>query len=172
MPNLRELTSRHYRSGRIEMIVLRPARLETAQAVAQAVAVPGRGLLGDRYAQRERPATVTRSRELTLFQAEHLPLIAGWIGKTVIAPELLRRNLVVSGLNLLSMRSPFADNILTWRIGEDVLLQITGPCDPCSQMETALGLGGYNALRGHGGLTARITVGGTIRVGDTIEAAK
>ena len=39
-------------------------------------------------------------RAVTLMQAEHLPAIASFLGREVVHQSNLRRNLVVSGLNL------------------------------------------------------------------------
>jgi MOSC domain-containing protein YiiM len=117
--------------------------------------VPICGLLGDRY------AGGSGKRAVTLIQAEHLPAIAALSGHARVDPALLRRNLVVSAIPLIALRER------RFRIGE-VLLEGTGECDPCSRMEAALGPGGYNAMRGHGGLTARVIQGGRIRVGDAV----
>ena len=170
--DLRALVSQWPHAGRLQAIVLRPARGQPAQHVEQTTALPGRGLEGDRSTGKATPVAATHSgkRQVTLLQAEHLPLIARWTGRAALDAALLRRNLVVSGLNLLSARSPFADQPVVLHIGADVVLQLTGPCDPCSKMETLLGAGGYNAMRGHGGLTARVLQGGVLRVGDAVWA--
>lgn len=165
---LRELCQQFSTEGRIEAIILRPSRDEPAIMVEEVRAEPGRGLIGDRRAHNVRSGRQPSKRELTLFQAEHLPIVAAWCGITELEPTRLRRNLVVSGLNLIGMRSPFPGVELEWEIGSEARILITGPCDPCSKMAAELGAGSYNALRGHGGMTARILSGGLIRVGDRV----
>lgn len=145
------------RAGRVEWIGLRPARMAPMDEVAEVVAESGGGLAGDRY------AGGSGKRGVTLIQAEHLPVIAALSGHSGVSPSMLRRNLVVSGLPLVALKGR------RFRVGQTVL-EGTDSCDPCSRMEAALGPGGFNAMRGHGGLCARIVEGGTIRVGDAVVA--
>jgi MOSC domain-containing protein YiiM len=165
---LRDLITRIATRGRVEAIIVRPERDKPAQYVDEVKAEPGFGLIGDRRAQTKRTNLASRKRELSLIQAEHVPLIAKWSGIEHLEATRLRRNLVISGVNLLAMKSPFSDVHLQWQIGNDVCIEVTGPCDPCSKMEAELGSGGYNAMRGHGGMTAMLTTGGVIRVGDVV----
>lgn len=145
------------RPGRVEWIGLRPARGQAMESVEQIEAVTGKGLVGDRY------TSGSGKRGVTLIQAEHLPVIAALSGHASVAPALLRRNVVVSGLPLIALKER------RFRIG-DVVLEGTGECDPCSNMEKALGPGGFNAMRNHGGLCARIVEGGVFRLGDAVIA--
>jgi len=109
------------------------------------------GLEGDRFKGR-----TGNPRQVTLIQQEHLAAIAGCLGRDRLEPSLLRRNIVVSGINLLALKDKY------FRIG-DALLEFTGLCHPCSKMERELGEGGYNAMRGHGGITARVCEAGPVR---------
>jgi MOSC domain-containing protein YiiM len=127
------------------MHALREARVEI-----------GSGLVGDRF-----HGNAESKRQVTLIQAEHLVVVGELLGRGSIDPALLRRNLVVSGINLLALQRA------KFQIGE-IVLEGTGLCQPCSRMESTLGPGGYNAMRGHGGITARVITPGRISVGDEV----
>ena len=153
MLTLAELTARHAAPGRLVWIGLRPAREVPMQAV-EAADITLSGLAGDR---RNRPG----ARAVTLIQAEHLPVIATLAGRDTVGPEMLRRNLVIAGFNLLGLKGR------AFRLGA-ALLRGTGPCAPCARVEAALGHGGYAAMRGHGGLTAEVLEPGRIALGDAL----
>ncbi|RZI80990.1 MAG: MOSC domain-containing protein [Rubrivivax sp.] len=163
---MHHLVQQFPRAGQLDCIILRPQRREPTVQVEHTQALPGQGLAGDRAATRAPSAT--GKRHITLIQAEHLPVIAAFMGVDHVDPMLLRRNLVVSGLNLLAARALFKNEPLRLCIGPEVVLEITGPCEPCSRMEALLGPGGYNAMRGHGGMNARVISGGPLRVGDAV----
>ncbi|GAA4446029.1 MOSC domain-containing protein [Nibrella saemangeumensis] len=153
---LAELQNNFPRSGRLAWISIRPVRRGPVQAVSEVDVSTDKGLIGDHYSGR------SGNRHVTLIQAEHLTAVAALTGYPEVDPGLLRRNLVVAGINLLALKNQ------RFQIGPDVILETTGECHPCSRMETNLGPGGYNAMRGHGGITARVIQGGTIRLGDEV----
>lgn len=154
MLSLRERLRDLPQEGRVSWIGLRPARDAAMQVVEEAIATAGRGLAGDR--------AHSGDRQITLVQAEHLPVIARFAGQSAIAPQQLRRNLVIEGINLLALVR------LSFAIGDEVILTGTGPCAPCGKLDELIGPGGFQATRGHGGITARIERGGTLRVGDPV----
>lgn len=117
-------------AGVVTAIVLRPARREPAIVVDAALAIAGRGLEGDRASQRAH-----RTRQITLIDAAVIERVGRQLGLGTIGPAILRRNLVVRGLDLDTARGRGLR-------GRDALLEVTGPCDPCARMEEVLGEGG------------------------------
>ncbi|MBU1823166.1 MAG: MOSC domain-containing protein [Bacteroidetes bacterium] len=154
---MHELMQRYTQPGSVAWIGLRPASRQPMQEVEESYAHIGTGLDGDRY--KGKPES---KRQVTLIQAEHLAAVGSFLGKGIVDPLLTRRNIVVQGLNLLALKDKH------FRIGE-AELEYTGECHPCSRMEENLGHGGYNAMRQHGGITARVVKEGRIRVGDSVE---
>jgi MOSC domain-containing protein YiiM len=142
--------------GKVAWICVRPERRAPVKSLSEAEAIQDKGLAGDHYR-----GTDSSTRHVTLIQAEHLTAVASFLNLPSLDPGLVRRNIVVQGINLLALKDK------QFYVGE-ALLEMTGLCHPCSQMEEILGEGGYNAMRGHGGITARIIKGGRIRVGDEV----
>ena len=161
MKTIRDLNKPPQIEGRVELIVVRGSPREAARSIPQTVALAAIGLADDRLGQRGEAELSTR--QVTLIQAEHLGVIAQLARVAQVDPLALRRNLVISGINLLALKNA------RLRVGE-ALLEIVGPCQPCSRMEEAIGPGGYAAMRGHGGMTARILATGAVAVGDAIRA--
>ena len=142
--------------GRVVWIGIRPARNEPMIELEQVELNRDLGLDGDRF--KGRPGN---PRQVTLIQQEHLSVIAACLHRDSVSPALLRRNLVVSGINLLALKDK------QFKVGQAVL-EFSGLCHPCSKMEKALGAGGYNAVRGHGGITARVIESAVIGLNDPV----
>lgn len=155
--SLKELINTIAHPGSLTWIGLRAERRAEMMVVEQAD-VTADGLLGD-HASKGRD--ISGKRAVTLIQSEHLAVIGAFLHQPPLDPSLLRRNLVVSGINLLSLKGR------SIKIGS-ATLAVTGPCAPCSRMEEELGTGGYSAVRGHGGVTARVIKPGFIKLGDTV----
>ena len=156
---LKELKQIVPQVGKIEWIGIRPEKRAPLNSVDEVVVTVDQGLEGDHYGKEG------GNRQVTLIQQEHLEAVAKILGKEEIDPSLTRRNIVVSGVNLLALKEA------QFSIGE-VILEGTGLCYPCSRMEENLGHGGYHAMRGHGGLTTRVIRGGTIKAGDEVKFIK
>ncbi|MFQ5447744.1 MAG: MOSC domain-containing protein [Saprospiraceae bacterium] len=143
-------------TGTIQWMCVRPERRAPVQVIYDVMATTDGGLAGDHYAGE------SGDRHVTLIQAEHLWAVAAILGIDKLDPALTRRNIVVGGVNLLAFSGQ------RFQIGGAVL-EMTGQCHPCSRMEENLGPGGYNAMLGHGGITARVVKGGRIRVDDEVQ---
>jgi len=144
------------RPGRVAWIGLRPARHAPMLTPSVLHLTPEHGATGDHYTSRTGAA-----RGVTLMEQECLAAIFSYLGQDPPDPLLLRRNIVTSGINLDALRER------RFQVGTAVL-EHTGACHPCSRMEALLGPGGYNAVRGRGGITARVVQAGLVVVGDAM----
>jgi MOSC domain-containing protein YiiM len=142
--------------GEVMWISIRPEKGKPVLVLKEIQAQIG-GLLNDH----SNKGNSDSRRQVTLLQHEHLQAAASFLGVNEIDPSLVRRNIVVKGLNLNS----FAGR--KFAIGE-AILEMTGFCPPCQKMEENLGQGGYNAMRGHGGITCKVLKEGKISIGDCV----
>lgn len=159
MSPLQQLIAEVPQQGRVRWIGVRPEsrsvmlELDTVEARHEA------GLTGDHA----RPGA-RNARQVTLIQWEHFSVISSLLGREAsnpVLPRELRRNLVVSGINLFSLKGR------RFRIGQ-AILETTGWCQPCARLEQNLGSGTFQAVRGHGGITARVIQSGIIRLDDAV----
>lgn len=143
--------------GTLEWIGLRTERRGEVQVVDSVEAIEGLGLAGDHRVKK----TPGSARQVTLISREYIEQICRHTGHPNIDPALLRRNLVISGMNM---------NLLRYQrlqIGS-VILETSALCHPCSRMDEALGIGGAAAMFGYGGLCAKILQSGQMTLGDKV----
>ncbi|VAW65985.1 hypothetical protein MNBD_GAMMA10-2835 [hydrothermal vent metagenome] len=151
---IKALTEHLPQQGQLEWIGIR-TRKRSPLTELQDVAVVKAGLRGDHYAGR------SGNRSVTLIQYEHVLAFPALMHRDRVSYSDLRRNLVISGINLLALKDR------EFQIGTAVL-KMTGLCHPCARMEQIFGEGAYNALRGHGGINARVVEPGEIKLMDKL----
>ena len=95
MSDLHDMMARWAQPGVVTWIGVRPARAADILVLDRATLTEN-GIEGDRGRKGK--------RAVTLVQAEHLPVIASCLGRDAIDPTVLRRNIVVRGLNLNGLK--------------------------------------------------------------------
>ncbi len=146
----------------VEALFVSPAGGTPMNAVAEVMAVAGRGLEGDRYATRRGYWTDVDECQVTLIQAEDLDAITAGTDVDVTEGQH-RRNIVTRGIDLRSLAG------WRFRVGEAVF-HYDRPRPPCRYIEGLTQPGMTRALAARrGGICARVVESGLIRVGDTLE---
>jgi MOSC domain-containing protein YiiM len=156
---LHELLAAVPQQGCVRWIGVRPASRAPMITLDAVEARREAGLTGDH----SRPGP-RNARQVTLIQWEHLAVVSALMGRPESEPisaHELRRNIAISGINLFSLKGR------RFRLGQ-AILETTGWCQPCAKLEERLGPGTFQAMRGHGGITARVLQGGIIRLNDTL----
>ena len=148
--------------GQLITIFIAPAAGQPMIEIGQVLAVPGKGLDGDRYFTgrgnySDRPGP---DREVTLIEIEALQALEQE-GGIHLAPASARRNLVTQGvpLNHLVGRE--------FQVGE-VTLRGVRLCEPCNYLAGLTQAQVLPALVHRGGLRAQVVAGGILRAGDVI----
>jgi MOSC domain-containing protein YiiM len=117
--------------------------------------VAGKGLLGDRYFDHAEDY----KGQITFFSAEVFERLCAHFNIREKPAGILRRNVIVSGVDLLSL------------IGCDfevqgVQFRGTQHCAPCEWMDVAFAPGAKEFLKENAGLRAKILTDGELRIGD------
>jgi MOSC domain-containing protein YiiM len=147
----------------VESIFLAPEGGAQMKGVQAATALEGCGLDGDRYcAGTGHWSRFGRVCEVTFIAAEDLDDIERETGVGVKNGEH-RRNVVTRGISLKALRRGER-----FRVGE-VVFENRGPRSVCRYIERLTEPGMTQALKGRGGICARVIGNGTVRVGDEIE---
>lgn len=146
-------------AGRVEAVAIAPGAEAAAVLVAEARAVAGRGLEGDRYFDGRGTFSNAHARghDLTLVDAEVLDELG-------LTPQQARRNLVTRDIDL---------DALVGRRFTVGAVECIGrrQCEPCAHLERQTRPGVIRDLAHRGGLRADVLSDGVIRTGDEVTLA-
>ncbi|MCA1687969.1 MAG: MOSC domain-containing protein [Actinobacteria bacterium] len=148
--------------GVVEGIYVARKGSAAVEQVEEVRTIEGCGIDGDRYCEETGFWTPYGDVcEVTLISSEDLDYIQNELGIRVKSGEH-RRNIVTRGINLNDLRKK------RFRIGGTVL-EYDRPRPPCRHVQELTQPGMTLALKGRGGICARVVEGGMIRARDTIE---
>ena len=116
-------------------------------ASRERVVVTGAGLEGDRH------ANVNGLRQILLMEKEILDGLS-------LTPGTIRENVTITGLAIHGLAA--GERV---RLGEDVVLEVTGLCEPCSRMDE-IREGLRETLDRRRGVLTRVVSGGEVGLGD------
>ncbi|MEO0510234.1 MAG: MOSC domain-containing protein [Verrucomicrobiota bacterium] len=123
------------------------------QTVDTVECVAGKGLIGDRFFDYKD----NYKGQVTFFDEAVFEDIKKAFSKPELEPSVFRRNVILSGANLNSMiGQPFSI--------QGIEFEGTEEAKPCYWMNEAVAEGAEQALRGRGGLRARIINDGVLQV--------
>lgn len=142
-------------TGQIVSLQLCVVHRQPMKSVDSANVITGFGIEGDNHATSEVPR---RSRQILLMDEETLGVFG-------LAHGQIRENVTTSGFDLSSL-----ERGQKVTLGDDVVLEITGGCDPCQFIDDIRD-GMRAEMEGKRGMLAYVTDGGTIKKGDTISLA-
>lgn len=131
----------------------RPAGEHPLVEVKEVECVAGQGVMGDRFFGFKD----NYKGQITFFASEVFAEVCQQVGAPDKSPGVTRRNVITQGVDL---------NALIGKTFEIQGVQFEGVCEcsPCYWMNAAIGAGAEVALRGRGGLRARILTDGVLRV--------
>ncbi len=138
-------------SGVVTSLLVCPGHRHPMRPVNPAVLLDDCGLDGDRHAKPK------SRRQVLLIEAEILDALG-------LEPGQVKENITTRGIALGSL--PVNTRLLA---GDSAELWITGPCAPCRRMDE-IREGLQEELRGRRGVLAWVKRGGSIHLGDRIEA--
>ena len=126
------------------------------EEVDKIVLMEKKGIEGDRHFQKEGKLL---KRQILLMDGETL-------GEFGLFDGQIRENITVKGVELSSLVE--GSKLF---IGEDVVLNITGDCEPCYRMDE-IREGLQKALENRRGVLAYAESGGIISIGDKVQVRK
>lgn len=140
-------------------VLIAATRCAALQSVPSVEAIADTGLIGDRY-------VVDQNRkgddyQVTLIESEEIARYNLEYGKSFSASDM-RRNLVTQGVRLTELVGK------RFMVGNAVILEGIEICEPCSLLASRTDPAIVKGMLHRGGLRARIAIGGTISVNDTI----
>lgn len=134
----------------------KPAGDNQTIEVREVECVAGKGIVGDRFFDYKEDY----KGQITFFSLETYQRLCQQLDVHDKSPAVFRRNVVVSGVDLNSLIGK------TFEL-QGITFQGSEEARPCYWMDQAFAPGAEEALRGHGGLRARILTNGTLKVEST-----